>query len=382
MNDSQKTIIELVKQSQFGTEAVLSNDIDWTEVYEEATLQSVQGIVAPVLPTDANNHEQWMSIQYKQTALYVRYCYAEEELYKLLNKENIPFVILKGNSAAVNYQEPSLRAMGDIDLIVKPDVFERTKQVLIDNGYELHLEHDEDQRHIGFSYNGTEFELHRYFSHDEVSIEDYVLSGIDNAVVGRVGDHSFPMLPKLANGLVLLLHMRQHLKAALGLRQVIDWMMYVYRELDDEFWNNEFGTIAREKGLDTLAIVATRMCQIYMGLPETITWCKGADEKLCGQLMENLLESGNFGRKHGRGTSVETVSTSIKRKGLFRWLQYAGEYNWVAYREHHWLKPFCWLYQIFRYAKQGFKSGRDRKQLGDDLDRSKQRYEMLKKLGI
>ncbi len=70
------------------------------------------------------------------------------------------------------------------------------------------------------------------------------------------------------------------------------------------------------------------------------------------------------------------------RLGLEKDFDDASEYNWVAYRKHHWLQPFCWLYQIFRYAKQGFKSGRDRKQLGDDLYRSKQRYEMLKKLGI
>ena len=159
-------------------------------------------------------------------------------------------------------------------------------------------------------------------------------------------------------------------------------MMYVYRNLDDEYWENEFSRVAKEKKMEKLAVTATRMCQMYLGLPETITWCKGADEKTCEELMECLLASGNFGRKNGRGNSVETVSTNMKRKGLFRWLQYAGEFNWEAYHRHHWLKPFCWLYQIFRYAKQGVKTGRNRKQIRGDLDRSKERFELLKKLGI
>ena len=201
-------------------------------------------------------------------------------------------------------------------------------------------------------------------------------------IIASIEGHEFPMLSPLANGLVLLDHMRRHLKSGLGLRQVIDWMMYVYHNLDDEFWNSSFRTIAEDKGMDKLAITATRMCQIYLGLPETITWCKSADEKTCEQLMECLLVSGNFGRKNGQGNLVETVSTFIKQEGLFKWLQYAGEHNWETYHKHHWLKPLCWFYQIFRYAKQGFKTGRNKKQLKADLDRSKDRYDLLKKLNI
>lgn len=47
-----------------------------------------------------------------------------------------------------------------------------------------------------------------------------------------------------------------------------------------------------------------------------------------------------------------------------------------------WLKPFCWIYQGFRYAKQGIKSGRNREQLKNDLKRSKERVEVLKRIGI
>lgn len=383
MDTTQKTLLELIKKSQFGIINSFPPDVDWDAVYKESSFQSVFGIVWEELPSDIVVAGKWQQAHYKQMASYIRYCYAEDELVQLMNDASIPFVVLKGNAAAIYYKDPSRRAMGDIDFIVKQDDFDRTKKILVDNNYIIHSESEQYLRHIGLKKNGIEFELHRFFSEDEtVDIDEYVFTGIDNPVEGLIEEHTFPMLPRLANGLVLLLHMRQHLKSALGLRQVIDWMMYVYNNLDDDFWNSEFSTVAQEKGLDTLAIVATRMCQIYLGLPETITWCKNADERICEQLIETLLVSGNFGRKQGKGSSVETVSTSIKRKGLFRWLQYAGEYNWKAYQKHHWLKPFCWLYQIFRYAKQGLKSGRNRKQISDDFERSEKRFELLKKLGI
>lgn len=55
---------------------------------------------------------------------------------------------------------------------------------------------------------------------------------------------------------------------------------------------------------------------------------------------------------------------------------------WRAYKKHHWLKPLCWLYQIFRYAKQGFKFGRSYNQLSTDLENGNNRYELLKDLGV
>ena len=382
MNVNQRTLLELIGSSQFSTKTERQLDVSWDEIYKEATQQSVLGIIVPVVPKEIGSSEKWQQFSYRQMASYIRYCYAEDDLVQILKSFSVPFVILKGNSAAVNYMDPSRRAMGDIDFIVFGDAFDSVKDILEKNGFEVEMGSFKSPRHIGFVKNGVSFELHRKFSHEDIDIDEYVTDGLNHIRIGKIEDHEFPMLPKLANGLVLLDHMRNHLKSGLGLRQVVDWMMYVYRELDDEFWEKEFSRVAKEKKMDTLAIIATRMCQIYMGLPETITWCKDADEELCEQLMENLLSSGNFGRKQGSGNSVEFVSTHMKSQGTFRWLQRMGEYNWEAYRKHHWLKPFCWIYQGIRYMKKGFKTGRNRKQLSDDLNRSEQRYELLKKLGI
>ena len=382
MDVNQRILLELIGLSQFSTKTERRLDVNWDEIYIEATQQSVLGIIVPVVPKEIGSSEKWKQFSYRQMASYIRYCYAEDNLTQILKDSSVPFAILKGNSAAINYMDPSKRAMGDIDFIVSNEDFESAKDTLISHGYKRVSENSRNPRHIEFTKNGTSFELHRKFSHDDVDIEEYIIDGLNNLRIGKIEDHEFPMLPKLANGLVFLDHMRNHLKSGLGLRQAVDWMMYVYRELNDEFWEKGFSRVAKEKKMDTLAIVATRMCQIYMGLPETITWCKDADEELCEQLMENLLTSGNFGRKQGSGNSVEFVSTHMKSQGTFRWLQKMGEYNWVTYHKHHWLKPFCWIYQGIRYARKGFKTGRNRKQLSDDLNRSEQRYELLKKLGI
>lgn len=385
MTKEQILLLSLIKNSQFGLDEdiVSADNVDWNDIYCEAKVQSVLGLVINDIPDDKIakiNENKHISIQ--QTASYVRYLHAETNLKDLLYSAGIPFVILKGNAAAIYYKDPSKRAMGDIDFIVPQNKFEKSQELLLENGYVITHFMNQDDRHIVFCKSGFLFELHHHYSHEDIDIEDYIIDGINNSVMARINEHEFPMLPTLANGLVLLDHMRSHLKGGLGLRQIIDWMMYVNKELDDTFWNEKFGIIAKEKGLDLLAIVTTRMCQMYMGLSDSITWCSEAEEETCNDLMEVLLMSGNFGRKHGKGGDVESASTRIKHDGLFRWLQKAGEHNWKAYKKHHWLKPFCWIYQSCRYMRKGFAAKRSSKQLRDDINRSKRRAELLTKLGI
>ena len=381
MNKEQKLLLYIINCSQFETSSsVVLDDVDLDDLYNEASHQAVLGIIAPMI-LEIQPDSKWEDAHYRQMASFIRYCHAEEELKELLYNNKVQFVVLKGNAAAISYKEPSYRTMGDIDIQVLPRDFERARDLLLAAGYSNSHEPREGSRHHCLVKAGVEVELHKRFSHD-IDLEDVIVPGIENRVIGVVEGHSFPMLPPLANGLVLLDHMRTHLKSGLGLRQVVDWMMYVYRNLDDEFWESSFRSVAASKGLEVLAVTATRMCQIYLGLPLSFTWCSSADEKICEELMECLLVSGNFGRKNGSGNFVETVTTSIRREGLFRWLQMAGEHNWAAYRKHHWLKPFCWIYQAFRYAGRGLKTGRKGKELLGDLDRSKERYELLKKLGI
>ena len=356
---TEQTLLNLISRSLWKDEQ--PTEIP-SEVASEAEHQAVAGLI--------------LKTSYQQIAYYIRYTSEEKELIRLLESHGIPLVILKGAAAAVYYPVPSRRSFGDIDFLVSPERFARATELLEANGY---TRGEDNKRHIAYSKGGISFELHRRYSHEDVDMERYVLDGLEHRVTGRIDQHEFPMLPPLANGLVLLDHMRSHLKGGLGLRQMIDWMMYCHRELNDGFWQDSFRLAAEETKLTTLAITVTALCQKYLGLTTDITWCRGADEALVDELLDSLLISGNFGRKQGLGNNVEKVTAAFRREGLFRRLQRAGEHNWKAYHRHHGLRPFCWLYQLFRYIRQGM--GRIR-YVRADLARGNDRYELLKKLGI
>ncbi len=333
-------------------------------VLEEAQLQAVAGLL--------NGEDLYTATR------FVQYCYVEDELVKLLSSHNIPTVIVKGTSAAIYYPIPSARTFGDIDFIVPLQYFSIATTLLEANGYIKNSKPEDEDRHIGYSKDGYHFELHHRFSYTDLDIERYIQAGIENRVQVRINDHEFPMLPPLANGLVLLTHISHHLYLGLGLRQIIDWMMYVDRVLNDEFWYSTFQSAVNELGFSTLAITATALCQNYLGLPAR-SWCQGADEELVNQLLETILTSGNFGIKTGTGNNVETVTAAMKSHGVFYYLQLAGEHNWALYHRYHMLKPFCCLYQIFRYIRQGIGRGF---KLKDDIGRGSARADLLKKLGV
>ena len=359
MSSTEQTLLNLISDSLW--RGTLPETVP-SEVLSEAQQQAVAGLIQPV--------------SYRQMMSFVQYCFEETELIDLLEREGIPLAILKGCAAAVYYPTPTGRAFGDIDFVVPPERFADTVRLLAENEY---VRGADDGRHISYERNDIHFELHRRFSHVDADIERYIQDGIAKRETGRIEGHTFPMLPPLANGLVLLYHLRSHLKSGLGLRQVIDWMMYCDKVLDDAFWMDVFEAAADEAGLKSLAITTTALCKKYIGLKSSITWCCDADDALVDLLLESLMSSGNFGRKQGKGRNVERITTAIKREGLFRYLQRAGEYNWKAYHRHPRLRPLCWLYQIFRYARRG--KGRVRK-LRDDVARGNARYDLLRKLGI
>ena len=376
LDSSQVTLLELLKASLFGIEAEFPENVDWDAVLSEAKSQTVVALAAKAVPKEVR--PKWQGSAFQSQANFVRMLHGQSQLVNLFERAGIPLVILKGTAAAMYYPEPFRRAMGDVDFLVPEERFEEAMNLMMANGYR---EKGNGPRHIEFIKDGIEYELHRRYSPLGMDVEEYITEGFSRLETSNVGKDTFPMLPCFANGIVLLTHLCSHLKKGVGLRQMIDWMMYVDRGLDDEFWESEFRQATESMGLASLAITATRMCQRYLGLSERITWCSAADDNLCDQLLELLFSSGNFGRKNGEGNHIEAVSTRIRDIGLFNYLQSTGEASWKAYKRYLFLKPFCWIYRCFQLAKRGMKTGRGMSMV-EDVNRSKDRYALLKELGI
>ncbi len=348
------------------------------ELFQEIRDHAVAALITPILSNLDMTDElrtEWKTLIFQQISNFTHYVYEQVSL-----PISVPYVILKGLAAAKYYPYPEYRTMGDIDILTKREDYETACTMLINSGYwEITQDDEEDAgRHRSFTKGGIMIEVHVSFALLKDSRKEKIL---DDILIENINDSHY--LPDMANGLVLLDHINQHLAAGLGLRQIIDWMMFVDKCLPDEKWP-EFQGMARMVGLEKLAITVTRMCVLYLGLPEK-EWCISADKPLCKELMEYVLACGNFGfsKKSDESSMGEGFFTYVKSLGtFFHLLHMRGLVNWPAAKKHVWLRPFAWIYQFFRYLLKGL--GRDKAvfKLKKEYAAAKKKNNMLDRLGV
>ena len=278
-------------------------------------------------------------------------------------------MILKGTTAAKYYLHPEYRVMGDIDIMTSRDDYPAACEMLLQNGFrEITSDIAKGSgRHRQFMKNGIEVEVHAYYAYMNDPKKAKLL---DDMIIDNINpSHE---LPDEINGLVLIEHINHHIEEGLGLRQIIDWMMYVDKCLPDERWPS-FQALVRKTGHETLVIVTTRMCELYLGLSEH-NFCAQVDVDTCEEFMNYVLTCGNFGRKQEEGALISKgfFGSAHTVKGAFQFLQGRGLITWKAAQKYRCLRPFAWMYQAFRY----FKKGLHRK---DNLTKLKAEYEMAQK---
>ena len=225
--------------------------------------------------------------------------------------------------------------------------------------------------------DGIQIDIHRQFA--SLNNPDHV-KYLDDLIISNINpSHE---LPDYINGLVLIDHINQHLEGGLGLRQIIDWMMFVDKCLPDEK-APEFLAEAERIGLDKLAVVCTRMCEIYLGLSPR-EWCAKADVKLCEQLMDYVMACGNFGNKKQTDADISekafTYASSLKSG--FGLLQSQGMINWGAAQRHKILRPFAWIYQLFRYIIRGLNREKAASKIKAEYAAARRKTAMLEALGV
>ena len=315
------------------------------EIYRELSHHAVSALAGFILP-DLGLPEDLLTHWKGQVFGQIIHCEAYMEAQRAL-PVTVPYVILKGSSAAMYYPHPQLRAMGDIDVMTRQEDFETACQMLLDGGYAETTNESDVQRarHRTFMKNGFTVENHILFASMNSPEK---AKRFDELIVSNITPSH--VLPDLVNGMVLIEHINQHMELGLGLRQIIDFMMFVHRCLTEETWP-AFEKMLEETGLKPLALTVTRMCEIYLGLTSH-PWCARTDEKLCGDLMDYVFSCGDFGKKRERSVSLSVGRAKKLRYPIaaLRELQRRGEANWPGAQKPL-LRPFAWLWQGCRFFR-------------------------------
>ena len=364
VSKTQDLMLTLVRLGLFGAGGLKGvDDEELRAAFYEAAYQTVLPIsYAGFRRNHAGATLSWAAGFYSQIVSSVY----QNEIVNFIQSEilnqmkGIECVVLKGTSVAIDYPDPVLRTMGDIDLLIHKRDLDRARKRMEAIGFRA--KEQKIVHHLKMFRKEFLLELHiAPGGLPKGKIGNYLFakieSGLSDVRTGIMNGEAFPMLPDLQQALTLLLHMQQHLQCSgMGLRQLCDWMMFLDKRLTVPLWKELYDVLHRA-GLYKFTCVMTKICVLYLGLNgDKVPWCETASEELCDKVLEDILASGNMGSLNGELLKSRLISDGQSRRkqnlliNAFRNLQQMGAASWPAVQKHIFLRPFAWAYLIIRYA--------------------------------
>ena len=363
MRPIEQTLLALLSRALFDTtSAPVPEDTD----FHQLLLEAAHHTVAPMV-YDAMTPAERAQISAEATQFWRRSVMgtlfhneqiAAEQLRVVsqLRDAGLPCVVLKGSSSAMNYPHPELRCSGDIDLLLSPDEIDRAQTLLLSNGYALTANEDGEGGHRALHRGPFILELH----HSPSGMPDTpTCDALRAHFLGAERAPAFygelPILPPDKRAVLMLAHKLEHVTTSgLGLRHLCDWAMFVARELDSALWD-ELTPQLRRFGLLRFARIVTRACVDHLGLPQSCApWCADTDPALSDALLEDILQSGNFGHKENRyGQRLFTdVGSKNRLTSFFRTGLCVCREHWAPCRKCPILLPVAPFVLLTRYARQ------------------------------
>ncbi len=391
MKVSERTILDLLKRGLFGEAVTLDEPVDWAEIYTEAKVQTVLPVVYNAL--DKEELAQLtpeVKDKFKQTFFHFlltneQVLYEQSCVVQALKERDIPCVVLKGKGVAVHYPDPSLRVLGDIDILVPNERIRETVEVLQAMGYGRA---EEGALHLALHKESVIVEVHKkpinlsFNENQEIekAVEAYFADIFDKRQwveeLPVPADHHFAM--------VLIVHKLEHfLNGELGLRQLCDWARFVKMRMTPELWGMLLPSLERF-GLFTFTKVMTRACIEYLGLPSACAeWALDCDENLAKEVIELILECGNFGTKqansYGQRLFVDAHSKN-RISSFFKVLFTTCKTHWTPCAKHPILLPIAPFVVYFKYLKMRIRGARKKLKLKSVYERAGTRQKLYREL--
>lgn len=363
MNNEQKLLLSLISSFITGQKIKPIKNIDYNELFLEAKRQSVFLIAADSAFNNLVLDKETM-VENKKTAFRFLSRNAEVEahqkrLVKLLEKNDITYMILKGTSSSFYYKKPQFRSLGDVDFLIDPKDKSKVKKLLLDEGFISSNEQHEN--HIVFKKGTANLEMHFKVSgipKNEIgkNISDFLNEALYNSVSKNVGSGNFLAPSDTAHGIILLLHTAHHLlNEGLGLRHLLDVGFFVDKFLEKEEFEKVFIKKVKEYKLYEFLKIISLTNHIYFNL-NTFEDSFSVDKKICEQLINDILSAGNFGNKDSTyrysGILITDNKNGVnksKASAAFATVKQTMYTKYPFLKRFKILYPFMFVYRIIKY---------------------------------
>ena len=224
---------------------VITESVDWNEVYQLSGEQSVVGLVTAgiehvkdiKIPQDIVLQFIGESLQLEQNNREMNNFIAE--IVDKMRKEDIYTLLVKGQGIAQCYDRPLWRASGDVDLLLSDSNYINAKRLLLSMAT-VNKNEERYSKHLGMNIDPWYVEIHGTMRTGLSGRVDKVVDSVQHDIFygGNVrlwmNGKTSVFLPAPDNDVIFVFtHFLKHFyKEGMSLRQVCDWcrLLWTYRD--------------------------------------------------------------------------------------------------------------------------------------------------------
>ena len=330
---------------------------DFEKLYELAEHHDLSHIVGNALiKSDSLSHDTdlYKKLQKKIMLAHYRFeklNYDFQQVTKLLEKEQIKFIPLKGSVLRDLYPEKWLRTSCDVDILIEKHNLEKATEALIKSG----LKKGEESPHdITFwTQSGSNIEIHYSLIEDEkVNNIDFVLNQVWERTTLHSGYSYWYDMSDEMFYFYHIAHMAKHLLfGGCGIKSFIDLWLLDNMESADSTKRNE---LLKQGNLLKFTHTAQKLSSVWLENSETDSTTK--------HLEEYILRGGVYGTDKNR-ISIQQQKNGGRIKYIISkiFLPYRQlKFQYPILKKYRWLTPLIeivrWVELIFGgKAKQNMK---------------------------
>lgn len=286
MEGQQKGIVALIRSGITGEKLTLAQDFDLEQAYPELVRHQIQplGYLGAVQCGAAKE----LPAMKKLFQTYYRCLLYSEGQLKMIQRicsafdhAEIDYMPLKGCNLKYLYPKPELRLMGDADILIRPEQYDRIRPIMLELGFS---EQGESDHELIWHTEQLHLELHKRLipSYNE----DYHRYFEDGWKLAKVRSGTRYEMSKEDEFIYIFTHFAKHYRdGGIGCRHVADLWVYrrAYPELDGEYITAELEKL--------------QLLEFYRNMQQLLrVWFEGAaeDEKT-RFITDFIFGSGSWG---------------------------------------------------------------------------------------
>lgn len=363
-----KSMISLVGSALFGNECKIDLDeSEFKNLYTVSKKHSIANIVyyglqknkIKLTPEIENIFSKYT---YTHVYQYVQQSNKLNEIKNLLNRDNIPYIVLKGSRMRKYYPTADMRTSCDIDILFAAEE-SRIKEIMLNNNFQAD---GGDKTTINFKFPPmVEVEMHRCLFDNRLDFGSY-FDDIFSKSVKASSDTSEFIMSEEDFYAYMVAHMAKHFsRYGSGIRTVLD--LYVYhKNAPDNFDYSKAKSILKEIGLLDFEQ------RVFLLLNKWFSQEEWTESDL--KLTDYIVGAGMYGNKkivNSLKMIDQEDTATAKRKQNIKFLFPSVSYMAAQYpilKKIPILLPFFWGVRALRVFTPERKKALDRQKFLNSID--------------